>query len=414
MNPKIALLQPYPFEKLNALKAGITPPSHLSHIALSIGEPKHTPPQFVLDSINDNINRIANYPVTKGMPELRAAIATWLNQRFGADVNPETQILPASGTREALFSFAQSVIDPNQHNATVVMPNPFYQIYEGAALLAGAKPYFLNCTTENHFIPDFDQVPQTVWEGCQLIYLCSPGNPTGAVIQQAEMEKLIALSDQYDFIIASDECYSEIYNDEEQPPVGLLEVCTKLGRTDYKNCVVFNSLSKRSNLAGLRSGFVAGDAALMSSFLTYRTYHGSALPGQTQVASIAAWQDEQHVAHNRTLYRDKFSAVIEILKDTLPVTMPEASFFLWPETPIADTEFAQRLFAEQNVTVLPGSYLARNTEQANGSYPTTAEQPSVEQICNPGKNHVRMALVANLEECVDAAHRIKQFTQSLK
>ena len=399
MNPDLDLLQPYPFQKLNELKAGINPPDHLAHIALSIGEPKHAPPGFVLDSLRNNMDRISQYPLTKGLPELRLAIAHWLQDRFklnAAHIDFDQHVLPVNGTREALFAFAQAVINKTSPNPTIVMPNPFYQIYEGAALLAGAQPYFLNCTGENHFLPQFDAVPEQVWRDCQLIYLCSPGNPTGAVIQQDTMEKLIALADKYDFVIASDECYSELYFDESNPPTGLLEVCEAIGRIDFKRCVVFHSLSKRSNLPGLRSGFVAGDATLIEKFLLYRTYHGCAMPVQSQLASVSAWKDEQHVIENRKAYTKKFAAVLEILAGTLPVSMPEASFYLWPRTPVSDVEFSQQLFAQQHVTTLPGRFLARDTEAGN-----------------PGENHLRLALVATLEECVEAAHRIKQFTQSL-
>ena len=399
MNPRLDLLQPYPFEKLAKLKAGVTPPNNLPHISLSIGEPKHAPPEFVISALRENMEGIAHYPLTKGTGELRNAIADWTNQRFKLAQSPldsETQIIPVNGTREALFAFAQAIVDTNANNPVIASPNPFYQIYEGAAILAGATPFFLNCTEKNHFIPEFDEVEERVWQDCQLIYLCSPGNPTGAVINKEQMTKLIELADQYDFIIASDECYSELYFEEDTPPTGLLEVCHDIGRLDYDRCVVFHSLSKRSNLPGLRSGFVAGDAKLISKFLLYRTYHGCAMPVQTQMASTVAWGDEQHVKKNRDLYREKFSAVIEILKDTLPVKMPDASFYLWPKTPIADPEFAQGLYAQQNVTVLPGSFLSRD----NGAG-------------NPGDHHIRMALVATVEECIEAAHRIKQYTQSL-
>lgn len=397
MNPDLSKLQPYPFEKLNALKAQVTPPNDLAHIALSIGEPKHEPPAFVLQTLVDNLPRIANYPTTKGLPELREAIANWLQNRFKLNdgtLNGEDHVLPVNGTREALFAFAQAVIDRTQ-NPLVVSPNPFYQIYEGAAFLAGAEPHFLNCTKENGYIPDFDSVPADIWQRCQLLFLCSPGNPTGAVIDTATLQKLIALADEHDFIIASDECYSELYFDEDQPPVGLLQACAEIGRDDFKRCVVFHSLSKRSNLPGLRSGFVAGDAEVLKKFLLYRTYHGCAMPITSQLASIAAWNDEAHVKANRDAYRSKFDAVLNILGGHLNVSKPDASFYLWPQLDgINDLDFAQRLFAEQHITVLPGRYIGRETEGSN-----------------PGENHARMALVATLEECVEAAERIKHFLQ---
>ena len=402
MNPDLEKLHPYPFEKLRALFADANAPAELTHIALSIGEPKHTSPAFVRETLEQNLGKLASYPTTKGIPELRQAISDWACRRFQLEqLNPETQVLPVNGTREALFAFAQAVINRRHQNTSeqpplVVSPNPFYQIYEGAALLAGAEPYFLPCTSETGLKPDFDSVPSDVWQRTQLVYLCSPGNPTGAVVSEPELKKLIALSDEFDFIIASDECYSEIYFDEQQPPLGLLEVCQKMGRTDYKNCTVFHSLSKRSNLPGLRSGFVAGDATLLAQFLLYRTYHGCAMPVQHQLASIAAWSDETHVQANRDLYRQKFAAVLDILGDSLNVTAPQASFYLWPETPIDDQQFAKQLFEQQHITVLPGQYLSRTI---NG--------------LNPGQNRVRMALVATLDECVEAAERIKRFVSNL-
>ncbi|MDZ7925507.1 MAG: succinyldiaminopimelate transaminase [Marinagarivorans sp.] len=401
MNNALNDLHPYPFEKLAALKAGIMPPA-LNHIALSIGEPKHSPPPFVLEALIANLDKLTQYPLTKGLPELRIAIAQWASNRFGLNntLDAEQHILPVAGTREALFAFTQAVIngDTNKTNnkPKVLMPNPFYQIYEGAALLAGAEPYFLNCTADNSFLPDLDAVPSDVWQDCQLLFLCSPGNPTGAVMDEAYFIKALELAEEYDFIIASDECYSELYFDEAQPPVGLLQACINSGRKDFKRAVVFHSLSKRSNLPGLRSGFVAGDGDVLAQFLKYRTYHGCALSVPTQLASLAAWQDEAHVKANRDLYRQKFTQVVEILNPVLPVAIPSASFYLWPQTPIADTDFAQQLFAQQNVTVLPGQYLARAT--ATG---------------NPGENYIRMALVANVEECIDAAQRIRRFVESL-
>ncbi|MDO7596438.1 MAG: succinyldiaminopimelate transaminase [Pseudomonadota bacterium] len=398
MNPDLAHLHPYPFEKLAQLKAGCTPPSNLPHIALSIGEPKHPTPGFITEAVIEHLHGLSNYPTTAGSTELRQAIATWLDNRFhlAGNIDANTQILPVNGTREALFALAQAVVDRTEHTPLIVMPNPFYQIYEGAAILAGAHPYFLNCTAENNFMPDFDSVSPDVWDRCQLLYLCSPGNPTGAVIEQATLTKLIELAHKHNFIIASDECYSELYFDEARPPVGLLQAAVVAGYTDLSRCVVFHSLSKRSNAPGLRSGFVAGDAKIMKDFLRYRTYHGCAMPPSTQAASITAWNDEQHVVTNRQLYREKFDAVLAILSPVMNVTLPEASFYLWAETTISDTDFARRLFDEQNVTVLPGSFLARDNNNTN-----------------PGSHRVRMALVAPIDECIDAAHRIVKLIKTL-
>ena len=399
MNPDLQRLHPYPFEKLAALKAGLEPPSQLKHIALSIGEPKHLPPDLVLDTLSRNLHRLSQYPATKGLPELRTTIGHWAERRF--QLNPgqldfEHQILPVNGTREALFAFAQAVVDLGRPEPLVVSPNPFYQIYEGAALLAGARIAFLNCASENGFVPDFESLEPTIWQRCQLIYICSPGNPTGAVMTTKHWRQLLVLADRYDFVIASDECYSELYFDDAQPPIGLLQACNELGRADFRRCVVFHSLSKRSNLPGLRSGFVAGDARLIEGFLRYRTYHGCAMPIPSQLASIAAWEDESHVRANRVLYREKFDAVLSILGDSLTVDRPEAGFYLWPHTPLDGESFARDLYRQQNVTVLPGAYLARPTTQGN-----------------PGQDRVRMALVAPLEECVEAAKRIRTFVESL-
>ncbi len=399
MNRDLSLLQPYPFEKLTALKAQVTPPADLEHIALSIGEPKHPAPEFVAEVLADNMARLSNYPTTKGMPELRSAIADWCERRFQlkeGSMDAEQNVLPVNGTREAIFAFTQAAVNRSD-DALVISPNPFYQIYEGAAYLAGAAPYYLNCLEENSFIPDFDAVSEDVWQRCQLLFLCSPSNPTGAATDLETLKKLIALSDKYDFIIASDECYSEIYFDEANPPVGLLQACAELGRDDYKNCVVMHSLSKRSNLPGLRSGFIAGDAGLLGPFLQYRTYHGCSMPIQHQLASIAAWNDEDHVLENRDQYRRKFDAVIEILSPVMDVQQPDASFYLWAKTPIDDDKFAQGLFEQQNLTVLPGRYLSRETDGVL-----------------PGAGYVRMALVATLEECVEGAKRIRAYVESLK
>jgi N-succinyldiaminopimelate aminotransferase len=396
LNPDLQLLHPYPFEKLNALKAGVEAPAHLKHIALSIGEPKHPAPAFVTDRLTQSLKYLGSYPSTKGLPELRQAIAQWACDRFQLDrLDPETEVLPVNGTREALFSFTQALIDRSARNALVLMPNPFYQIYEGATLLAGAKPHYLDCTEANNFLPDLDRVDKQTWQHCQLFFLCTPGNPTGMTCDTPYLQKLIRLSQEYDFVIASDECYSELYRDENAPPTGLLQACSDMGLHDYKNCVVFHSLSKRSNLPGLRSGFVAGDASILEGFLRYRTYHGCAMPLQHQLASTVAWQDENHVKQNRDLYRQKYAAVSEILNPVLPLKVPPASFYLWVETPVNEQIFARELFARQHITVLPGSFLGRETAAGN-----------------PGSNRVRMALVATVEECIEAAERIKTFMEN--
>ena len=398
MNPELQRLHPYPFEKLAALKAGITPPAEKAHIALSIGEPKHPAPAFVLEALSNSLDTMASYPLTKGSDELRTRIAHWISHRFGIsreNIDPDRQIIPVNGTREALFAFAQAVIDRG-NTPLIVMPNPFYQIYEGAALLSGAEPYYLNTTADNDYLPDFDSVPESVWRACQLIYICSPGNPTGAVIPYEQLQELIELAEKYDFIIASDECYSEIYFDENRPAPGLLAAAANMGNHTFKRCVVFHSLSKRSNLPGLRSGFVAGDDKVIADFLRYRTYHGCAMAPPSQVASIAAWNDEQHVIENRAMYRQKFEAAAHILNPVIDIEIPEAGFYFWLKLPVDDTTFAQRLFAEQNVTVLPGSFLSRTSASLN-----------------PGEKHVRIALVADLDECVEAATRIKNLLNVL-
>ena len=396
MNPELDKLHPYPFEKLATLKSGITPNPDLDHIALSIGEPKHPAPEFVMQELQQQLSGVSAYPLTKGIPELRQAITDWLIPRFklpANSLNHDHNVIPVNGTREALFAFAQAVIDRSQ-KPLIIMPNPFYQIYEGAAFLSGAEPYYINTTAENNYLPNFDSVSPEIWDRCQLLFICSPGNPTGSVIDKATLQKLIQLAKQYDFIIASDECYSELYFDEANPPVGLLEAAAEMGNTDYSHCVVFHSLSKRSNLPGLRSGFVAGDKEVLSKFLKYRTYHGCAMPLHHQKASIKAWQDEKHVEENRALYQRKFTDVLKIIGSALDVKKPDASFYLWAKTPNSDEDFAQKLFAEQNITVLPGSYLSR---EANG--------------INPGSQHVRMALVASYDECIEAAKRIRQFLE---
>jgi N-succinyldiaminopimelate aminotransferase len=397
MNPDLDRLHSYPFEKLATLKSGVTAPDHLSHISLSIGEPRHPPPQLVLDALVANMDKVSVYPNTRGCVELRESIAQWLRQRFvlPADaLDIDTQVLPVNGTREALFAIAQAVLD-RRDKPVVVMPNPFYQIYEGAALLAGAQPWYLDCTAEQGFIPNFDTVDESVWERCQLVYLCSPGNPSGAVMDMASMQRLIELAQRHDFIIASDECYAEIYRDEQQPPPGLLQAAAHMGLDDFRRCIVFHSLSKRSNLPGLRSGFVAGDKQVMQQFFKYRTYHGCAMPMQVQMASIAAWQDEHHVIANRAAYREKFAAVAPILETALDFDVPAAGFYLWARTPTDDTAFCRDLYQHCNLTVLPGSYLGRGST-GNGDD-------------NPGSGYVRIALVPGLDECREAAGRIATF-----
>ena len=397
MNPDLNKLQPYPFEKLTKLKAAVSPNTELPHIALSIGEPKHPAPDFVQQAMTDNMKRLENYPTTKGLPELNQTIADWLQRRFSLEtIDAVSQVIPVNGTREAIFAFTQAAVDRSASNPLVVSPNPFYQIYEGATYLAGATPHFLPCLEANGFMPDFDNVAPEIWDDCQLLFLCSPGNPTGAVIPFEQLAKLVELADKHDFIIASDECYSEIFVDSKEAPIGLLEACQRLGRHDYKRCVVFHSLSKRSNLPGLRSGFIAGDADLLKPFLLYRTYHGCAMPIQTQLASIAAWNDEQHVEENRRQYTEKFRAVLELLQPVADVQQTDASFYLWLKTPVNEEMFAQQLFAQQHVTVLPGSYLSRKIDGIN-----------------PGEGRVRMALVASVEECTEAAQRIKTFIETL-
>ena len=396
MNPNLERLHPYPFEKLAKLKAGISVPEHLAPISLGIGEPKHPSPAFVKQVIADNLDKLANYPTTKGLDELRQAIANWASRRFQlaeGTLDPAKHVVPVNGTREAIFALVQAVVDSSKP-ATVVSPNPFYQIYEGAAFLAGADPVYLPCDASNGFIPDFDAVPESVWKDCQILFLCSPGNPSGAVIPRETLVKVIELADRHDFLIASDECYSELYPNEANPPEGLLQACAAIGRHDFKRCVVFHSLSKRSNLPGLRSGFVAGDAEVLAGYLKYRTYHGCAMPVHNQLASIAAWNDEDHVRENRAAYRAKFEAVVPILREVMNVDFPDAGFYLWPETPMSDETFARELSAQQNVHVLPGRYLSRTVDGHN-----------------PGENRVRMALVAPLEECVEAARRIVEFVK---
>ena len=397
MNPQLEKLQPYPFERLHQLKDSVRAPEDYDHLALSLGEPKDPPPKFIKDVLVASLDNIAVYPTTQGSAVLREAIAQWLTRRFSLPVetlNPDRHIIPVAGTREALFALAQCTIDPSG-DPLVFMPNPFYQIYEGAALLAGATPYYLNCTEATGFQPDLTAVSAQAWERCQLFYLCSPGNPTGSAAGLPFLEQLIELSDRYDFINAADECYSEIYPDEMAPPLGLLEAAARLGRIDYNRCLAFHSLSKRSNVPGLRTGFVAGDATLIERFLRYRTYHGCAMPLHTQAASAAAWADEVHVRQNRQHYRRKFEVMEAYLKAALPFDQPAGGFYLWAQTPCDDVQFARQLFQHTNVTVLPGTYLSR---PAHG--------------IDPGYCRVRIALVLSLEDCAEAAVRVAEFVSA--
>ena len=388
MNPRLARLQPYPFEKLRALLAGVTPNPALRPINLSIGEPKHPTPDLVKAALTGALEGLAAYPATAGTPALREAIAAWLSRRYGIPApDPATQVLPVNGSREALFAFAQTVVDPADGAARVVCPNPFYQIYEGAALLAGAQPTYLN---EGMRFDDLD------WTGVQLAYVCSPGNPTGRVLSSDDWQRLFELSDRHGFVIASDECYSELYNDELRPPLGALQAARQFGRRDFARVVAFSSLSKRSNVPGMRSGFVAGDAAILQRFLLYRTYHGSAMSLPVQHASIAAWCDEEHVRANRQLYQDKYRAVLPMIAAPLSAGMPEGGFYLWVRTSVDDASFARELHRQYNVLVLPGSFLARDAHGAN-----------------PGRQYVRIALVAPMSECVEAVQRINQYAAGL-
>ena len=400
MNPNLSRLQAYPFERLRQLFAAVTPNAAFSPISLGIGEPRHPTPQLIKDAychaIQSGESGLAAYPATAGDPKLRQSMVNWIQRRYGLALNPATQVLPVNGSREALFAFAQVVINPSACDGTVqvVCPNPFYQIYEGAALLSGAQPYFVPSVADRNFAQDWDSVPASIWQNTQLMFVCSPGNPAGAVMPLSEWGKLFALSDQYGFVIASDECYSEIYFRDEAP-LGGLEAAARLGRTDFKNLVSFTSLSKRSNVPGMRSGFCAGDAQWIQKFLLYRTYHGSAMSPVVQAASIAAWDDEAHVIDNRAKYRTKFAEVTPLLAEVMDVALPDAGFYLWADVKGSDTEFARDLLAQYNVTVLPGSYLAR---EAHGF--------------NPGAGRIRMALVAETAECVEAAQRIVQFVKN--
>jgi N-succinyldiaminopimelate aminotransferase len=414
VNPRLERLHAYPFERLARLKAGVTPAAGLAHISMSIGEPQHSPPAFVLDCLRDNLHRLSSYPATAGLPEFRAAAACWLERRFGlqpGSVNPDTMVLPVNGTREALFSFVQAVVDDSTA-PVVAMPNPFYQIYEGAALLAGAEPHFLNTTAANGYLPDLDAVGEYVWRRCQVLFLCSPGNPTGAVLSLDFLRYALTLAERHDFIIAADECYTEIYLDEGSPPPGLLQAAVAAGHHSFERCVVFHSLSKRSSVPGLRSGFVAGDPKVMSRFLLYRTYHGSAMAVPTQLASIAAWDDDAHAATNRRLYQEKFDKVIPILSDVLDVERPAGGFYLWADVRGDDERFTRDLFARQNVTVLPGSYLARGSAAGSEAGAGADAGPGAPgNGANPGAGRVRISLVPSVGQCIEATERIREFIQ---
>jgi len=397
VNPSLSLLHPYAFERLNELLDGVRPNPAFSAIKLYIGEPKHPTPEFIRAALTGALDQLAIYPTTLGLPSLRVAIAEWMAKRYGlADIDPAAQVIPVNGSREALFGLAQVVIERTRPDPVVVMPNPFYQIYEGAALLAGARPEFLHTTAENGYALNPRQLPDSVWAKAQLVYVCSPGNPTGTVMDLDDWRQLFDLSDRYGFVIASDECYSEIYFDEDAPPLGGMQAAKQLGRDGFPRLIMFSSLSKRSNCPGLRSGFVSGDASILKPYLLYRTYQGGAMPPANFMASVVAWQDEAHVVENRRLYREKFDAVLDIFGETVPVEKPQAAFYLWLKTPIADTAFARRLYAEYNVSVLPGSFMARSARGVN-----------------PGEGYVRIALVASTAECVDAATRIREFYKGL-
>jgi N-succinyldiaminopimelate aminotransferase len=423
MNPRLERLHAYPFERLARLKAGVTPPAGLAHIAMSIGEPQHVPPPFVLEKLRGSLDQLGSYPATAGLPEFRAACARWLERRFGlppGSVAAGTMVLPVNGTREALFAFVQAVVD-ERREPLVAMPNPFYQIYEGAALLAGAEPYLLNTPAATLYTPDLEAVPEAVWRRCQVLFLCSPGNPTGAVLSPGFLQRALSLAERYDFVVAGDECYTELYLDERSPPPGLLQACLASGNDQFKRCVVFHSLSKRSSVPGLRSGFVAGDPEIIKRFLLYRTYHGSAMAVPTQLASIAAWQEDGHAAENRRLYQEKFERVMPILAPVMKVEKPAGAFYLWPDVGEDDEVFTRELFARKNLTVLPGSYLARATSGGSGGGIMSSDHAvagasgssgrTAGGAVNPGAGRVRISLVAPVAQCVEAAERIRDFVQ---
>jgi len=397
MNPRLGSLHTYPFEKLSRLLAGAAAPAHLPPIPLSIGEPQHEPPAFVLEALRQGVTRLGAYPLTAGTLELRSSAARWLERRFtlrAGSVDPATMVLPVNGTREALFSLVQTVVDPSD-SPVVITPNPFYQIYEGAALLSGATPFYVNATAATGFAPDLESIPAAVLDRTQVLFLCSPGNPTGAVLRPGYLARALDLAERHDFIVAADECYAEIYPDEAHPPPSLLEVAQATGRDSFQRCIVFHSLSKRSSVPGLRSGFVAGDPQLLRQFLLYRTYQGGAMSPMVQAASAVAWDDDAHVRVNRALYREKFARVLPILSPVLNVRAPEGAFYLWVDVAGDDERFTRELYRAQNVTVLPGSYLGRTTAAGN-----------------PGAGHVRVSLTATVADCVAAATRIRDFLES--
>ena len=399
MNPALGRLMAYPFERLAALKAPLTPPASLRHIALSIGEPKHAPPAFVVETLSRSMGELGSYPATRGLDETRAAAARWLERRFdlpSGAVDAARMVLPVNGTREALFAFVQATVDPTRPAPLVLMPNPCYQIYEGAAFLAGAEPHYLDTTAATGYLPDLESVTPAIWRRCQVLFLCSPGNPVGAVMSRAYLQRALELAARYDFMIAADECYADIYDDEAEPPTSLLHVAHAMGNTHFRHCMVFHSLSKRSSVPGLRSGFVAGCPEVMAKFLLYRTYHGCAMALPVQRASIVAWNDDAHVVANRALYREKFDRVVPILSEQLEVERPPGGFYLWQRIPGDDALFTAGLFAQQNVTVVPGSYLARDSAEGN-----------------PGVGRIRISLVASVEECVEAARRIRDYAATL-
>ena len=396
MNPRLRRLHAYPFERLARLKSGVNAPSGLAPIDMWIGEPRHEPPANVLATLRDNLHRLGTYPATAGLPELRSACARWVEKRYrlpAESVDPATMVLPVNGTREGLFAFVQAAVDSSS-DPLVLMPNPFYQIYEGAALLAGARAHFLDTTAGNDYTPDLDAVPESIWRRCQVLFLCSPGNPTGKVLSLDFLRHALALAERHDFIVAADECYTEIYRDERSPPPGLLEACLAAGHDRFERCVVFHSLSKRSSVPGLRSGFVCGDPEILSRFLLYRTYHGSAMAVPTQLASVTAWQDEEYAVRNRRLYQEKFERVLPILASCFDIQRPDGAFYLWPDVRGDDERFVRNLYASHAVTVLPGTYLAR--QGADG---------------NPGAGRVRISLVPPVGQCVEAAERIREFVQ---
>ena len=397
MNPYLEKLHRYPFERLALLKEGLQPPDK-PHIAMSIGEPRHRPPPFIAEALINNLDTMGSYPVALGMSQIRVAAAGWLERRFELGenaVDPESMVLPLNGTREGLFSFVQSIID-GRSESLVPMPNPFYQIYEGAALLAGAQPFYLNTLEENGFLPDLEAVSADTWRRTAILFLCSPGNPTGAVMDLAYLKRALELAEKHDFVIAGDECYADLYFDEDHPPAGLLQACQAMGHDRFQRCVVFHSLSKRSSVPGMRSGFIAGDPELIKPFLLYRTYHGCAVPLFTQLASVPAWQDDRHAAENRHQYQAKLAAVWPILEPVMDLPRPQAAFYLWPRTEQDEENFTREAYRQQNLTLLPGSYLARDTVAGN-----------------PGVNRVRISLVAPLADCVEAAKRLRDLVNQL-